>query len=45
VEASIAAGIVAIVQPGGSQRDKESIDACNAAGIPMLFTATRHFRH
>jgi phosphoribosylaminoimidazolecarboxamide formyltransferase/IMP cyclohydrolase len=45
VQAAAAAGIAAIAQPGGSQRDAESIDACNAAGIPMLFTATRHFRH
>ncbi len=45
VEAAASVGIAAIVQPGGSQRDQESIDAANAAGIPMLFTGTRHFRH
>jgi phosphoribosylaminoimidazolecarboxamide formyltransferase/IMP cyclohydrolase len=39
------AGIVAIVQPGGSKRDAEVIAAADAAGIPMLFTARRHFRH
>lgn len=39
------AGIVAIAQPGGSKRDQDSIDACNAAGIAMVFTGRRHFRH
>jgi phosphoribosylaminoimidazolecarboxamide formyltransferase/IMP cyclohydrolase len=39
------AGIAAIVQPGGSKRDQESIDLCNVAGIPMVFTGKRHFRH
>ena len=38
-------GIKAIVQPGGSIRDQDSIDACNKAGIAMVFTKTRHFRH
>ena len=38
-------GIKAIVQPGGSIRDQESIDAANAAGIAMVFTGVRHFRH
>jgi len=42
---AIDAGVRAILQPGGSQRDQEVIDACNAAGIPMAFTARRHFRH
>ena len=42
---AIDAGVRAIMQPGGSQRDQEVIDACNAAGIPMVFTARRHFRH
>jgi len=45
VEAAAAAGVAAIVQPGGSIRDKESIDACNAHGLPMYFTGMRHFRH
>lgn len=45
VEAAAAAGITAIVQPGGSQRDQESIEAANAAGLSMLFTGVRHFRH
>ena len=38
-------GIKAIVQPGGSIRDQESIDACNKYGIAMIFTGTRHFKH
>jgi phosphoribosylaminoimidazolecarboxamide formyltransferase/IMP cyclohydrolase len=39
------AGIAAVVQPGGSKRDAEVIAAADAAGIPMVFTARRHFRH
>ena len=39
------AGIAAIIQPGGSKRDPEVIAAADAAGIPMIFTARRHFRH
>ena len=42
---AIDAGVRAIIQPGGSQRDPEVIDACNAAGVAMVFTARRHFRH
>jgi phosphoribosylaminoimidazolecarboxamide formyltransferase / IMP cyclohydrolase len=42
---AIDAGVRAIIQPGGSQRDPEVIDACDAAGIAMVFTARRHFRH
>ncbi|MBO5400294.1 MAG: bifunctional phosphoribosylaminoimidazolecarboxamide formyltransferase/IMP cyclohydrolase, partial [Spirochaetaceae bacterium] len=38
-------GIKAIVQPGGSIRDQESIEACNKYGIAMIFTGTRHFKH
>ena len=38
-------GIGAIIQPGGSIRDQESIDAADAAGIPMVFTGIRHFKH
>ena len=37
--------IQAIIQPGGSLRDQESIDACNEHGISMIFTGVRHFRH
>ena len=39
------AGISAIVQPGGSIRDKESIDYCNEHGVAMVVTGVRHFRH
>ena len=38
-------GIKAIVQPGGSMRDQESVDACNEHGISMVFTGIRHFKH
>ena len=38
-------GITAIIQPGGSMRDEESIEAANEHGIPMLFTGMRHFLH
>jgi len=39
------AGITCIVQPGGSVRDQEVIDAGNQAGLAMIFTGVRHFRH
>ncbi len=45
VDFAAAAGVVAIVQPGGSQRDAESIAACDEKGLAMLFTGVRHFRH
>ncbi len=45
VEMAVANGITAIIQPGGSIRDQESIDACDEAGIAMVFTGTRHFKH
>jgi len=38
-------GITAIIQPGGSVRDEDSIKACNELGISMVFTGKRHFRH
>ena len=38
-------GIKAIIQPGGSLRDQESIDMCNLKGISMIFTKKRHFLH
>lgn len=41
----IDAGVIAVVQPGGSVRDEEVIAAANAAGIAMFFTGTRHFSH
>ncbi len=45
VTTAVAAGISAIIQPGGSKRDSDSIRACNEAGITMVFTGRRHFRH
>ncbi len=45
IEAAIAAGATAVIQPGGSRRDAEAIAAADAAGIAMAFTATRRFRH
>ena len=45
VEAAAAAGITAIIQPGGSQRDEESIQKANELGIAMVFTGMRHFKH
>jgi phosphoribosylaminoimidazolecarboxamide formyltransferase/IMP cyclohydrolase len=45
VEEAARAGITAIVQPGGSQRDTESIDAADAHQVAMVFTGVRHFRH
>ena len=38
-------GVTCIIQPGGSKRDDESIEACNEHGIAMVFTGNRHFRH
>ncbi len=45
VEAAEKYGITAIIQPGGSVNDQKSIDACNKAGIAMVFCQTRHFKH
>ncbi len=45
VEMASKYGIKAIVQPGGSMRDQESIDAANRLGIAMVFTGARHFKH
>mgnify|MGYP002715353933 CR=1 FL=1 len=45
VEAAHKAGITAIIQPGGSVRDQESIDKCNEYHIAMVFTGMRHFKH
>jgi phosphoribosylaminoimidazolecarboxamide formyltransferase/IMP cyclohydrolase len=39
------AGVTAIIQPGGSKRDEETIAACDARNVAMIFTGTRHFRH
>ncbi len=45
VEAAHEAGVSAIIQPGGSIRDQESIDKADEYGIAMVFTGMRHFRH
>ncbi len=45
VRAAAEAGITAIIQPGGSVRDQDSIDACNELGIAMVTTGMRHFKH
>ena len=44
-ELAIGAGVTAIIQPGGSRRDPEVVEAADAAGIAMVFTSRRHFRH
>lgn len=45
VEAAAALGVTAIVQPGGAMRDEQAIEAADAAGLAMVFTGVRHFRH
>jgi phosphoribosylaminoimidazolecarboxamide formyltransferase/IMP cyclohydrolase len=45
LEAAIAAGVTAAIQPGGSVRDEAVIAAADRAGLAMVFTGTRHFRH
>lgn len=45
IDAAARAGVIAVIQPGGSIRDQEVIDAANEAGIAMVFTGVRHFRH
>jgi phosphoribosylaminoimidazolecarboxamide formyltransferase/IMP cyclohydrolase len=45
IHAAAAAGVAAVIQPGGSRRDDEVIAACNRHGLPMIFTGRRHFRH
>jgi phosphoribosylaminoimidazolecarboxamide formyltransferase/IMP cyclohydrolase len=45
LEAAVAAGATAVIQPGGSMRDAEVIAAADAAGIAMVLTGMRHFRH
>jgi len=45
LEAVAAAGATAVIQPGGSVRDQEVIDAANRLGVAMVFTGVRHFRH
>ncbi|RSK16314.1 Bifunctional purine biosynthesis protein PurH [Streptococcus oralis] len=45
IEEIAKAGIKAIIQPGGSVRDQESIEAADKYGLTMVFTGVRHFRH
>jgi phosphoribosylaminoimidazolecarboxamide formyltransferase/IMP cyclohydrolase len=45
VEEAAQAGATAFVQPGGSVRDNEVIEAANRLGLAMMFTGVRHFRH
>jgi len=45
IDAAAAAGITAVIHPGGSMRDAEIIAAADEAGLAMLFTGLRHFRH
>lgn len=45
VEEAVKAGVTAIIQPGGSKRDQDSIDVCNEHGIAMVYTGMRHFKH
>jgi phosphoribosylaminoimidazolecarboxamide formyltransferase/IMP cyclohydrolase len=45
VERAVDAGVTAIIQPGGSIRDKEAIDAADHGGVAMIFTGLRHFKH
>ena len=45
VELAADAGIIAVLQPGGSIKDQDSIDMCNAKGIAMVTTGVRHFKH
>jgi phosphoribosylaminoimidazolecarboxamide formyltransferase/IMP cyclohydrolase len=45
VEIAATAGIRAVVQPGGSIKDQDSIDACNRLGLAMVLTGVRHFKH
>jgi phosphoribosylaminoimidazolecarboxamide formyltransferase/IMP cyclohydrolase len=45
LDAAVAAGAAAVIQPGGSVRDEEVIAAADEHGIPMVFTGRRHFRH
>ena len=45
IDMATSAGIKAVIQPGGSMRDDEVIEAANEHGIAMVFTGMRHFRH
>jgi len=45
VEIANKAGIKSVIQPGGSVRDQDSVDYCDKAGMSMVFTGFRHFKH
>jgi len=45
IERAAAAGVSAVIEPGGSKKDEEVIAACNQHGLPMIFTGRRHFKH
>lgn len=45
IEKAAAAGVAAVIQPGGSKKDNDVIAACNRLRIPMIFTGRRHFKH
>lgn len=45
LELALTRGVVAVVQPGGSVKDEAVIEAADRAGIAMVFTGRRHFRH
>ncbi|MEC2159404.1 bifunctional phosphoribosylaminoimidazolecarboxamide formyltransferase/IMP cyclohydrolase [Virgibacillus halodenitrificans] len=45
VEAAVKAGVTAIIQPGGSKRDEDSVKVCDAHNIAMVYTGMRHFKH
>ncbi len=45
IELAAAAGVVAVIEPGGSKQDQAVIDACNKHGMSMVFTGRRHFKH
>ena len=45
IDEAAAAGVAALIQPGGSRNDDQCIAACNRHGLPMIFTGRRHFKH
>ena len=45
IDEAAAAGVVAVIQPGGSKNDDAVVAACNRYGISMIFTGRRHFKH
>ena len=45
IEKAAAAGVAAVIQPGGSVKDQEAIAACNRHRMAMIFTGRRHFKH